>query len=281
MGNYSPPKRSNRWTAIIFIPTIMILGFVGAPLYIWQRGITASEIYLFLFFYLATGFSITVGYHRLFSHASFKTNAFIRFLLLFFGASTFEKSALRWASQHRQHHAFTDTDLDPHNSKRGWLFCHAGWIMFYKHNVNFNNVKDLSKSRLIRHQHQYYDYWSVVGGILLPMALGLAIGKPLGAFLVAVCLRLALVMNAAFLINSYAHMVGSKRYNEKASASDHWLGAFLTNGEGYHSFHHRYPSDYRNGHRWFHWDPSKWLIYSLSVIGMTSQLRRVAPKGAA
>ena len=276
MSHYSPPKRTTRWAAVIFIPATMLLGLIGTPLYIWKCGISFSEIALFLFFFVATGMAITVGYHRLFAHAAFQTNAFIRFLLLFFGAATFEKSALRWASQHRQHHSFPDTELDPHNSKRGFFYCHVGWIMFYKHNVNFNNVKDLARSKMMMLQHQYYDWWSVSAGILLPMALGVWIGHPLGAFLMAVCLRLALVMNAAFLINSYAHMFGSREYGKTLSAADHWLGALITNGEGYHSFHHRFPSDYRNGHRWFHWDPSKWLIHMLWRLGLAWNLRRTS-----
>lgn len=278
MKNYSPPKRTTRWAAVIFIPLTMILGFVGTPFYIWKYGITFSEIALFLFYFFATGMAITVGYHRLFAHASFRTNAVIRFLLLFFGAATFEKSALRWASQHRQHHHFTDTELDPHNSRRGFFYSHVGWIMFYKHDVNFDNVKDLQKSRMIMHQHEHYDWWSVPAGILLPMLIGFWTGHPLGAFVMAVSLRLALVMNAAFLINSYAHMFGSRDFDKTISAADHWLGAIITNGEGYHSFHHRFPGDYRNGHLWYHWDPSKWLIHLLSLTGLAWHLRRTPPE---
>ena len=89
-----------------------------------------------------------------------------------------------------------------------------------------------------------------------------------------VCLRMFLVLNAAFFINSYAHMVGDNAFNRNESARDHWLGALITNGEGYHSFHHRYPNDYRNGIRWYHWDPSKWFIYLLSRLGFAWDLKR-------
>ncbi len=274
MADFTPPKRSNRWTAIIFMPAVTLIGGIGTPWYIATRGLALSEGLLFLFFFFATGFAITVGYHRLFSHKTFKTGPVVRALLLFFGAATFQKSALRWASQHRQHHQFTDTDLDPHNSMRGLFYCHVGWIMFYKHNIDISNVKDLQQSRLVMNQHRYYDAWSLAGGIALPMLLGWWIGYPLGAFLMAVCLRLSLVLNAAFLINSYAHIVGEKSFDRQASASDHWLGAVLTNGEGYHSFHHKFPNDYRNGHRWNHWDPSKWIIYLFSRLGLAWDLKR-------
>lgn len=272
--DYTPPKPSTRWTAAIFMPLITLIGFIGTPVYIFYRGLAASELVLFLFFFIATGMAITMGYHRLFSHATYKTSAMVRFLLLFFGAGTFQKSALRWASQHRQHHQFTDTELDPHNSRRGFWFCHVGWIMFYKHNIDFNNVKDLQRSPLVMHQHRHYDLWSVTAGMVLPLAIGFWIGYPLGAFLMAVCLRLSLVLNSAFLINSYAHKIGSRKFDVKASARDHWLGAVMTNGEGYHSFHHRFPNDYRNGYRWYHWDPTKWFIYLFSRLGLAWDLKR-------
>lgn len=253
---------------------MIMYGVIGTPFYIHYYGVSKPELALFFFYFFATGMSITVGYHRLFSHASYKTNDFVRFLLLFFGAATYEESALKWASQHRQHHQFTDTEKDPHNSKRGFWYCHVGWILFYKHCVNHDNVKDLLQNKLVMNQHKYYNFWALFAGILLPMMIGVWIGHPLGAFVMSVCLRMFLIMNAAFLINSYAHMIGDNGYNRKESAADHWLGAIITNGEGYHSFHHRFPNDYRNGVMWYHWDPTKWVIYLLSCIGFTWDLKR-------
>lgn len=274
MGQYEPPRRRTKWAGIALFSVLILCGVLGTPFYIFYRGLAPAELFLFLFFFFATGLSITAGYHRLFAHATYKAHNLVRFLLLFFGAATYEESALKWASQHRQHHQFTDTELDPHNSTRGFWYCHIGWILFYKHSVNLDNVKDLLQSKLVMNQHKYYDLWALTGGILLPMALGTWAGYPLGTFLIVVCLRMFLVMNAAFLINSYAHGIGSRDYDKAASARDHWLGAVMTNGEGYHSFHHRFPNDYRNGIRWYHWDPTKWLIYLLSRAGLAWDLKR-------
>ena len=98
MSNYSPPKRRTRWMATIFMPLIALIGVIGTPLYIAYRGLALSEAILFFFYLIATSLAITAGYHRFFAHTTFKTNPFMRFLLLFFGAATFQKSALRWAS---------------------------------------------------------------------------------------------------------------------------------------------------------------------------------------
>lgn len=277
MGEYGLPRRKTKWAGIILFAVLIIFGVVGAPIYIYFNTLAWSEVILFFFYFFATGLSITVGYHRLFSHVTFKTNNVIRFLLLFFGAATYEESALKWASQHRQHHQFTDTEKDPHNSKRGFWYCHIGWILFYKHCVNLDNVKDLLQSKLVMNQHKYYNLWALTSGILIPLGIGYLTGHLLGAFILSVCLRMFLVMNAAFFINSYAHMIGDDSHDRNVSAKDHWLGAILTNGEGYHSYHHRFPNDYRNGILWYHWDPSKWIIFLLSKLGLAWDLKRTSP----
>lgn len=275
-SSYGHPKRHTRWAGVILFAVLILGGVIGTPFYIYYHGLSRAEIFFFLFYFFATSLAITVGYHRLFAHATYKTNDIVRFFLLFFGAATYEESALKWASQHRQHHQFTDTDLDPYNSRRGFWYSHIGWVILYKHPVNHDNVMDLFKSKLIVNQHQYYDAWALLSGIVIPMAIGFWMGDPLGFFLIVVCLRIFLVMNAAFFINSYAHMVGNNAYDDKVSARDHWLGAILTNGEGYHSFHHKFPNDYRNGIRWYHWDPSKWFIYLLSRLGLAWDLKRTS-----
>jgi stearoyl-CoA desaturase (delta-9 desaturase) len=273
-GTYPLPYWKPRWVGIVFFIAIHIIGVIGTPFYIMHYGITGPEWALFLTWFFCSSMAITVGYHRLFAHITYKTNAFIRFFLLFFGAGTFEQSVLKWASQHRQHHQFTDTDQDPYNIKRGFWYAHAGWILFWKHRVNYNNVPDLMRSKLVMHQHKWYTYWSFGAGIIIPMFIGFLIGRPLGALIMAVSLRLVLVMHSAFFINSYAHTFGSRNYDKQTSARDHWLGAILTNGEGYHNFHHWSPADYRNGIRWYHWDPTKWFIFALSKLGLAWDLKR-------
>lgn len=92
----------------------------------------------------------------------------------------------------------------------------------------------------------------------------------------AVCLRMVIVLHSSFFVNSFAHTFGAKTFDSAHSARDNWIGALLTNGEGFHSFHHRLPADYRNGIRWYHWDPSKWCIFILSKLGLAWDLKRTA-----
>lgn len=278
---YPLPQRRTRWVGIVFFAVIHVVGLVGTPLYVYYYGITASELALFFFFVIATGMATTLGYHRLFAHGAFETSTSVRFFLLLFGAATFEESALKWSSQHRQHHLFTDTQHDPYGVNKGFWHAHIGWIIFWRHRVNYDNVKDLRRSRLVAHQHDHHEWWSIGGGIVLPMFVAWWIGHPLGGFVMAVCLRMVIVMHPAFFVNSFAHTFGSRPFDTAASARDNWLGALLTNGEGFHSFHHRFPSDYRNGIRWYDWDPTKWCIYVMSKLGLAWDLKRASPEAIA
>lgn len=267
--------RKNIWGNIIFFSVTTVVGLVGTPLYVYTYGISAAEVLLFALFVVATPMGITVGYHRLFSHLTFKTNKVIRFLLLFFGAAAFEQSALEWSAQHRDHHRYVDTDQDPYSIKKGFFYAHIGWLILWKHKVNYANVEDLKKDALVMHQHRYYHLWAITSGIVTPLVLGALTGHVLGALIISICLRLTLVYHATFFINSICHMFGKSTYDIYATAKDNFLIAFLTFGEGYHNFHHRFPGDYRNGVRWYQWDPSKWLIASLGKLGLARDLKRV------
>ena len=268
------PRRRKRWGSIAFMVGIHLAVVIGLPVYVHYYGVTASEMALFIFYVLATSFSITVGYHRLFAHSAFKVHPAIRFLILFFGGAAFEQSALKWASQHRRHHQFTDTAKDPYNIKQGFFYAHMGWIMFWKHPVDYDNVKDLQKSALVMSQHRHYQWWSMIAGVVVPLAIGGLTGPMLGALLWSVAARLVLVFHSAFFINSFAHSFGTRPYDPTISAKDNWFGAVLTNGEGYHNFHHKFPTDYRNGIRWYHWDPTKWVIWSMARLGLAWDLKK-------
>lgn len=270
-------RRRTRWGSLFFFIVLHAAAFIGAPWYVLTHGIAPDEAVLFAVYAIGTVLAIGVGYHRLFSHVAFKASPIVRFVVLFFGAATFEQSALKWSSQHRRHHLHVDTELDPYNIKSGFWYAHMGWILFWKHPVSYDNVRDLQKSRLIMHQHDHYQLWALGAGIGIPLAIGAAFGHVLGAFFLSVALRMTLVFHVTFFINSYAHTFGTATYDHNSSARDHWLGAVLTNGEGYHNFHHRFPSDYRNGLHWYAWDPSKWVIWALSRAGLAKQLNRTPP----
>ena len=220
--------------------------------------------------------AITAGYHRLYAHTTYKAHPVLQAAILFFAAAAFEQSALRWASLHRTHHRYVDTEQDPYNIKRGFFYAHMGWMMSKKPVVNYENVADLQKNPLLMNQHRYYRQWALVAGIFVPLFLGVVTGHLMGSILLGIAARLALVHHSTFFINSFAHSFGTFEYDAESTGKDNWFGAVLTNGEGYHNFHHRFPGDYRNGVLWHHWDPTKWMIWFLSKTGLAWGLKRTS-----
>lgn len=220
--------------------------------------------------------SITAGYHRLFAHRTYEAALWLRVLALLFGAASVQNSALHWVNNHRLHHGKVDRDQDPYNIRRGFLWAHIGWVLHQGGTLDFNRIRDLQRDPLALWQHRYYLPLAVAVGALLPLGIASLWGDALGGLLIAGFLRLVCQYHATFATNSLAHTVGFRPYDRSTSARDFFLTALFTFGEGYHNFHHRFQNDYRNGVRAWHFDPTKWLIFGLSLIGATRNLRRVA-----
>ncbi|MGE9267833.1 MAG: acyl-CoA desaturase [Verrucomicrobiales bacterium] len=273
------PFHRVNWTNTVFLFFITLLGAVGAPLYLWHYDLPWQMWTLFTFYIIATGLSITLGYHRLFSHLSFKAKWPVRLGTLIFGACAFENSVLNWASDHRRHHKHTDHDDDPYDISKGFFWAHIGWILF-KLNPEppMDNVKDLRKDALVRWQYKWNHAIAVLVGLVFPAVVGYALQGPagaLGGFLVVGALRVVCVQQCTFFINSLCHTVGRQPYSTRCSARDSALMAFLTFGEGYHNYHHEFQHDYRNGVKAWNFDPTKWSIWLLEKMGLVSDLRRV------
>ncbi len=273
---YREPLKKIQWDNLSFFIFTGAVGLIGTPLYIHAHGLQTVDIVLTFFYMIATGLAITMGYHRLFAHVAYKAHPIVQFAYLFFGAAAFEQSALKWASQHRDHHLYTDTERDPYNIRQGFWYAHIGWMTLVEHVLDLSNVHDLEKNKMAQHQHKYYVLWAITAGVLVPCLIGALFGRLGAAFIIAVCFRITFVYHATFCINSVCHAFGNSTYEFGSSAKDHWLVALITYGEGYHNFHHRFPSDYRNGIRWYHWDPSKWGIYFLSLLKLADNLKTVS-----
>lgn len=269
--------RDKDWVNISVIGLAHLLALGGLA---WMVFVQASPwtIALGLVWFALCGMGITGGYHRLFAHKSYKASWPVRLFYLCFGAAAVQNSALKWSSDHRVHHAFTDRDGDPYNIRRGFFWAHLGWILFKDPGQERDNVRDLAADPLVRFQDRFYIPLAILFGAVVPWSLGWIWGDPWGALLVAGFLRLVLEWHATFFVNSLAHTLGSQPYCRVGSARDSFITAIVTLGEGYHNFHHRFQADYRNGVRWYQLDPTKWLVWSLSKVGLTSDLRRTPPQ---
>lgn len=266
------------WTNILFIG-FAHLAAVFALIYLFAVQCSGWTVALGFVWFAFCGLSITGGYHRLFSHRTYKTGKALRAFYLFFGAAAVQNSAIKWSSDHRRHHSHTDRDGDPYNIQRGFFWAHIGWIFFITERAETHGVKDLEADPLIRFQDRFYVPLAIFAGVVVPACLGFLWGDPIGAALVAGFLRLAVQWHATFFVNSVAHLWGTRPFSTKTSARDSFLTALITLGEGYHNFHHKFQVDYRNGIRWYHLDPTKWFVWTLSKVGLTWDLRRT-PKRA-
>jgi stearoyl-CoA desaturase (delta-9 desaturase) len=226
----------------------------------------------------AGGIAITAGYHRLWAHRAYNAHWSVRLFLMLFGAMSLQNSILVWASQHRTHHRFVDDwDRDPYSARRGFWFSHIGWILrdYPSGRNDFTNAKDLERDPMVMFQHRHYLALAISMNVGFPLLLGWAVDDVWGVFLLAGLLRLVVNHHFTWFINSLAHMWGSQPYTDENTARDNPALAFLTYGEGYHNYHHIFQNDYRNGVRWWQFDPTKWLIAGLSYVGLASNLKRV------
>jgi stearoyl-CoA desaturase (delta-9 desaturase) len=166
-----------RWSNSAFLIGTLVLASTATPIYLWWFGVSTAQVVLFLFFFAATGLSITLGYHRLYSHLSFQARWPVRLLTLLFGAAAFENSALIWAADHRRHHRFVDHQEDPYDISKGFFHAHIGWILFrYPPDTSLVWAKDLQKDRLVVWQHRYYVPLAILVGFILPTFVGWVAG---------------------------------------------------------------------------------------------------------
>jgi len=274
----TPNRAPLNWPAIIMflistIPVVTVLPWYGA-----KFGFDGFAWASFFVLWALNGMSITAGYHRLWAHRSYEASKPLQIFYMLFGAMALQNSILVWASSHRVHHRHVDdVDHDPYSAKRGLWFSHLGWMLrnYESGRQDFRNAKDLEANPIVRFQHKYYVPIAVGMNFGVPILLGWMAGDIWGVLLLGGFLRLVVSHHCTFFINSLAHFWGSRPYTTENTARDNGVLALFTWGEGYHNYHHLFQWDYRNGIRWYQWDPTKWLISACKFVGLARSLKRV------
>lgn len=265
-----------RWVPLLVlgIPPLVAISIV--PWYGFRFGYDAFEWVWFLVLMTFCEMSITSGYHRLWAHKAYQAHPLLRFIYVLGGACALQNDCLTWASDHRRHHLYVDdNEKDPYCAGLGFWYSHFGWMIrdYESTREDLSNVRDLLKDPVLVWQRKYYLPLMLVMNIAVPVAIGYYHGDIWGCLLLLGFLRLVLSQHFTYLINSAAHIWGKKPYDPNQTACDNGLVAFFTYGEGYHNYHHTFAWDYRNGIKWYHYDPTKWFIKTCSWIGLTSGLR--------
>jgi stearoyl-CoA desaturase (Delta-9 desaturase) len=267
-----------KWPTTLMFSLTFAVALLGVPWYGFVYGYHSAAWVWFFLLLGANGMAITCGYHRLFAHATYEAHPALRLAYLLIGAMALQNSALIWSAGHRTHHRrIDDIERDPYCARRGFWFSHIGWMLrsYPSGAPDLGCVRDLQRDRLVMWQHRHYLPLALAMNFGPPLLAGWISGQWLGMFLLVGVLRLVISHHVTFFINSLAHMWGSRPYTDDNTARDNGVVALLTYGEGYHNFHHAFAHDYRNGVRWWQWDPSKWFINAMWWLGLARNLKRV------
>jgi stearoyl-CoA desaturase (Delta-9 desaturase) len=276
------------------VVTVVPAGLLGLAMWsAWGGALRWPDLVVLATTYLLTGLGVTVGYHRLFTHRSFKTSAPMRALLAALGSAAIEGPVIEWVSNHRKHHRFSDQPGDPHSPHvdrdGGWrgalgglLHAHVGWLFNGTDMASEERyAKDLLADPVVRFVDRTFVLW-VLAGLAFPFGLGFALTGSIAGGLTGLlwggAVRIFCLHHATFSINSLCHFFGRRRFaTSDESRNLSWL-SLPTLGEAWHNNHHAFPTSARHGLRWWQLDPSAWLIFGLERSGLVWDVVRIAPE---
>jgi stearoyl-CoA desaturase (delta-9 desaturase) len=276
------------------VVTVVPVGLVAfAAWRAWGGALRWPDVVAFTLTYLLTGVGVTVGFHRLLTHRSFKTSPAMRGLLAALGSAAVEGPVIEWVANHRKHHRFSDQPGDPHSPHvdhaSGWrgafggLFhAHVGWILGGDALADERHyAKDLLADPVVRFVDRTFVLWVIVG-LAFPFGLGFALTGTIAGALTALlwggAVRMFCLHHATFSINSLCHFFGRRSFaTGDESRNLLWL-ALPTLGEAWHNNHHAFPTSARHGLRWWQLDPSGWLILGMERMGLVWDVIRVTPE---
>lgn len=275
-------SQNEKWDLDHILKNMVFFGIhLGCLGVIWT-GTSWIAVAVCILLYIVRMFAITGGYHRYFSHRSYKTSRVFQFLLGLLGTTAGQKGPLWWAGHHRQHHRHSDDEDDVHSPiVKGIWWAHIGWVVSTKYvDIPVEDVQDLAKYpelRWLDNNHRYTIFALAVAVFLFGYWLGVAhpaLGTNGMQMLVwGFFISTTALYHGTFLVNSAAHIIGKRRFNTTDFSRNSWLVAIFTLGEGWHNNHHRYPGSERQGFYWWELDISHYILRALSFLGLVWDLR--------
>jgi stearoyl-CoA desaturase (delta-9 desaturase) len=278
-------------TGTVTVLPILALGVVAWQL--WSSWLGWSDLIVFAIMYVSTGFGITVGFHRLFTHRSFKTGKVVRAILAALGSAAIEGPVISWVADHRKHHNYSDKPGDPHSphvdhghglkgALRGLFHAHVGWLFIHtERGLKSRYAPDLLKDPIVSFISRTFVLW-VAAGLVVPFFLGWAIGGSVATGLTGLlwggAVRMLVLHHATYSINSLCHFFGRRRFTTEDESRNLWWLSFFTFGEAWHNNHHAFPTSARHGLSRWNFDPSAWVIWGLEKTGLAWDVVRVSPE---
>lgn len=278
-GQSRTPKTDEQINWVRSIPFFAIhLACLG----VFWTGASYVAVFTCLLLYVVRMFGMTGGYHRYFSHRTFKTSRWFRFILGWIGASATQKGPLWWAANHRHHHATSDTEEDAHSPRHGFWWSHVGWFLCSKfHETNYRLIPDLIRFRELRFLDKFYVVPPLVlalsmlgaGAFLQHYAPGLRT-SPWQMLIWGYFVSTVVLYHGTFVVNSLAHVIGRRRFVTKDDSRNSLVLALVTLGEGWHNNHHFVPSSERQGFYWWEIDVTHYILTVLSWLGVVRDLQK-------
>jgi stearoyl-CoA desaturase (delta-9 desaturase) len=257
---------------LLTLVIVPLLGTVYAIYLLWNWLVGWQDIALMgvMFFFSAIG--ITVGYHRMLTHRSFEAHPAVRFFFLMCGSMAIQGPAVEWASIHIKHHAHSDEEDDPHSPLKSFFHAHVGWFMEgYRAQPEIYG-KWLLKDPLVMFMSRTFPIW-VALGLLIPFLIGGWTGLLWGGLV-----RIFLNHHITWSVNSVCHTFGKRMFETTDQSRNNWLVGLLAMGEGWHNNHHAFPRSAFHGMRWYQFDMSSYIIWTLERLGLAWNVVRVSPE---
>ena len=278
-------------TGLITALPIILLGL--AAWQVWNEALHWYDLVVFVTVYAITGLGITVGFHRMLTHRSFKTSPWLRGFFAALGSAAIEGPVISWVADHRKHHACSDKEGDPHSPHvghghgirgklRGLFHAHVGWLFIHTQRGSKDRfARDLQRDPVIKFIDSTFILWALVG-LAIPFGLGWVLGGTLIAGLTGLlwggAVRMFVVHHVTYSINSLCHTFGRQPFDTKDESRNlAWLAPF-TFGEAWHNNHHAFPTSAVHGIRRWQFDPSAWLIAALEKLGLVWDVVRIPPE---
>ena len=264
--DYLNERQGLNWFTSLVLVFLHIGAVAALFMFSWRAFAVAVVSY-----WVATGLGISMGYHRLHTHRSYRVPLVLEYFFALCGALTLEGGPIFWVAVHRLHHQNSDMPGDPHSPRDGAWWSHVGWILFGE--TNHNNTRIMSKYAPDLARHRFYvwlnNYHWVPSAVLAVLMLVIG-GLPV--LLWGTFARIVFGLHATWLVNSATHMWGARRFATRDDSRNNWWVALISFGEGWHNNHHAHPTSARHGLAWYEFDPSWLLIKVLKAFGIAKSI---------
>lgn len=267
----SQRSRSNRihWDTAIVVVVFHLMAIWALFAFSWQNLLAAGIVW-----WVTNSWGIGMGYHRLLTHDGFKTPKWLEYFLTVCGTLALQSGSLQWVTTHRRHHAYTETENDPHSPRDGTFWAHIGWLM---HGSALSHdepsikryAPDLLKDKFHVFISKYFFMTTIIAAVIIFLIGGWTM------VLWAIFLRQVLGWHSTFLVNSATHLWGTRRFETPDDSRNNALIAAVTFGEGWHNNHHAHPRSARHGLAWYELDINWMQIRFLEKIGLARKVHAV------